>query len=517
MSKLFLFGIGGTGARVIRSFTMMLAAGFKGVDSSLEIVPIILDHDKGNGDLDRASRALDSYYGINKGMYPDAGNGTTVYKDSFFVPRVTPLSQVGVAGAAADTKWHVEFGEVAAKSQMKYSDYIGLPTISSIAALEPTAELIDSLYDDSPSSSPSAELNLELDKGFKGNPSIGTVVFNELKDDANFRRFLTNCNPGAGDRVFIVGSIFGGTGSSGIPVIVDEIRKSATGTVSQTPIGVALVLPYFKLQPKQADNTEDTGAIDCSQFNAKTKAALGAYEIGGAASFNSKVTDLYYIGDTHTDAYEYHEGNNKQQNPAHVVEWVASTAIIDFLQSNDTYPSTQVKEYGILAEGDQKKAIVLPEITATAKTRYVADLSEFVIAMRYYLEVVYGTRNEVNHASTYYNTFSLESNLTSGVYDKVKQFVTNNTWGFYEWLRELSKHEHAMTLYRLEWKEKDTDQRNVLAHKDAPHGIIAGKPTADDKVSGKINTLTSNTTDTTPKVFFKALHDAAEDVYNKIK
>ncbi|MDE5643530.1 MAG: hypothetical protein K2I56_08560 [Muribaculaceae bacterium] len=513
MSKLFLFGIGGTGARVIRSFTMMLAAGFQGIDSSVEIVPIILDHDKGNGDLDRAKKALDAYHSINKGLYPDAGNGTTVYKDSFFVPRVTPLSQVGVNNGPANINWHVQFGEVAAKSNMKYSDYIGLSTIAANPNLEATASLIECLYDDSQSNDPNAELNLELDKGFKGNPSIGTVVFNELKDDASFKSFLNNCNPGNGDRVFIVGSIFGGTGSSGIPVIVDEIRKSKIGIVNQTPIGVALVLPYFKLQPKQPDSTEDTGAIDCALFNAKTKAALGAYGIGGASSFNQKVTDLYYIGDVYTDAYEYHEGNNKQQNPAHVVEWVAATAIVDFLQNQDLFGTNKVKEYGVMSEGNTK-AIDMPEISEKSRQMFVDDLSAFVFAMRYYLEVVCGTRNKIKDSTAFFNTFDLSNKLKSGDYDKVKQFVQNNLWGFYKWLEELEQHSHAFKPYCLEGKGKDLG--NILSHKTVGGGFLSRNPATDDNVSGKINNLTKNTTDSSPRGFFKALHDASVEVIDKI-
>lgn len=510
MSKLFLFGIGGTGARVIRSFTMMLASGFDGVASSLEIVPIILDHDKGNGDLDRASKALDFYYSINRSMYPDAGQ--KAYSDSFFVPKVTPLSQVGVSDTKGSTEWHVKFGEVAKHPNMKYSDYIGLPSIAADADLQPTASLIECLYDSSRSDSPTAELNLELDKGFKGNPSIGTVVFNELKDDENFKRFLNNCKPAEGDRVFIVGSIFGGTGSSGIPVIVDEIHNSTIGNVKEVPIGVALVLPYFKLGPKT--EAEDTGAIDCSLFNAKIVAALGAYDIGGEHSFNKIVTDLYYIGDNYTDAYEYHEGNNKQKNPAHVVEWVAATAIIDFIQRGDQYQTRNVLEYAVLSD-DNKKAIDLSEITETAKNRYVDDLSAFVIAMRYYLEAVCGTRKQVKDSTAFFNTFNLRSNLSSGVYDQVKQFVTNNTWGFYEWLRELSSHEHKMKPYEIE--SKGNDLRNVLSHKTISGGFLNGNPISDDNISGKINNLTKKTTDTSAKNFFKALHDVSEEIYGKIK
>ena len=49
MAKLYIFGIGGTGARVLRSFTMMMSAGVNiGAD---EIVPIIIDPDASNADL----------------------------------------------------------------------------------------------------------------------------------------------------------------------------------------------------------------------------------------------------------------------------------------------------------------------------------------------------------------------------------------------------------------------------------------------------------------------------------
>ena len=51
MGKLFLFGIGGTVSRVLRSLTMLLASGVK-IDAD-EIVPIIIDADHANKDLTR--------------------------------------------------------------------------------------------------------------------------------------------------------------------------------------------------------------------------------------------------------------------------------------------------------------------------------------------------------------------------------------------------------------------------------------------------------------------------------
>ena len=52
MAKMYVFCIGGTGSRVLRSLTMMLAAG---VEANInEIIPIVIDPDQSNADLTRA-------------------------------------------------------------------------------------------------------------------------------------------------------------------------------------------------------------------------------------------------------------------------------------------------------------------------------------------------------------------------------------------------------------------------------------------------------------------------------
>lgn len=63
MARLFVFGIGGTGARVLRSLTMLMASGVQvGVD---EICPILIDPDAGNADLTRTTSLLNLYMSIN--------------------------------------------------------------------------------------------------------------------------------------------------------------------------------------------------------------------------------------------------------------------------------------------------------------------------------------------------------------------------------------------------------------------------------------------------------------------
>ena len=68
-SRLFLFAIGGTGARVVRSLTMLLASGIDGLNSTIQVVPIIVDFDLSNGDKTRALSALEKYNIINNALY----------------------------------------------------------------------------------------------------------------------------------------------------------------------------------------------------------------------------------------------------------------------------------------------------------------------------------------------------------------------------------------------------------------------------------------------------------------
>ena len=66
MAKLFIFGIGGTGSRVIKSLSMLLASGVDLGQNISEVVPIIIDVDKGNEDLTRTIEILKNYEEIQK-------------------------------------------------------------------------------------------------------------------------------------------------------------------------------------------------------------------------------------------------------------------------------------------------------------------------------------------------------------------------------------------------------------------------------------------------------------------
>lgn len=65
MKKLFVFAIGGTGSRVLRSLTMLLA-GNAPMGNFDKVVPIVLDLDVKNGDTLRTLDVLDAYDRVKK-------------------------------------------------------------------------------------------------------------------------------------------------------------------------------------------------------------------------------------------------------------------------------------------------------------------------------------------------------------------------------------------------------------------------------------------------------------------
>lgn len=72
MSKLFIFGIGGTGSRVLRALTMLMASGVK--LGHQQVVPIIIDPDAGNADLTKATTLLNNYLSIHNKIQPSDGS-----------------------------------------------------------------------------------------------------------------------------------------------------------------------------------------------------------------------------------------------------------------------------------------------------------------------------------------------------------------------------------------------------------------------------------------------------------
>lgn len=298
----YVYFIGGTGARVLRSLTMLLASGVS-IGRGNSIVPIIIDYDAENGDLKRSRELLASYNILReKAAYDKEEYG--------FFHTPIDFKTFSAVNIKVEDKKKI-FGD--------YINYDSLPF--------ETRKFLETLYDNSNIEDPRTELNLNLEVGFKGNPNIGSVVFNDYfrKTEYGYNEFKSSYPDSQdGSRVFIVGSIFGGTGSSGLPQLVKQLRSCDKKSLKEAPIGACVVLPYFKV------NSDSSSAIDSETFNSKAKAALTYYE----AEINKELNEIYYIGcEAQKDGQEPYkniQGGKNQQNSAHLVELLSAMSVIEF-------------------------------------------------------------------------------------------------------------------------------------------------------------------------------------------
>ncbi len=341
MPKLYVFAIGGTGSRVVKSLTMLLAAGIK---SNYEIVPIILDPDAAAADVSRTTRLLNNYRQINKFVDPNS-------KDCFFTNKIESLGDVvgAATGDAISNEFRLNIADLNGGTFKKFIDYNLLDTTGNNKAL------ISLLF-----SNHNLDLNLEV--GFQGNPNIGSVVLNKFTDSQEYKQFAQNYT--AEDKIFIISSIFGGTGAAGFPLILKNIREGIVQGLYfeslKNVVGAITVLPYFKLDGDETNN------IQSSTFMSKTKAALSYYHTN--ITSNKSINTLYYIGDSANNNYKNAVGGSAQKNDAHFVELAAALAVLDFADDQTQYTNKgkaidpKYKEFGIHSIDDNNPVITFPNL-----------------------------------------------------------------------------------------------------------------------------------------------------------
>ena len=304
MSRLFIFAIGGTGARVLRSMGNLLASGVKlNVD---EIVPMIIDTDQQNADTQRCEKLLKDYRQIR--------NSITNLDNSFFHNRIVSLGDLARQGSDGGGGWGTNF-------TIRLNTTVG-KTLSGYVAYDyiqdqETKAMLDLLYSKN-------NMNDSLTYGFLGSPNVGCIVLDDIVNTPEFQYFGSIVKET--DRVFIISSIFGGTGAAGFPLLLNNFTPGVSPIKNQEilnniPIGAVTVLPYFTL------NNNEESRIDSTSFYTKSIAALNYYQ-----NNLKRVNVLYYVGDSDQgESYENKEGGSSQCNNSNFIEVAAALSLEDFL------------------------------------------------------------------------------------------------------------------------------------------------------------------------------------------
>lgn len=405
MGKIYIFGIGGTGSRVIKSLTMLLAAGVKIETDS--IVPIIVDPDVAGADLTRTVDIMHAYNNVREKL-----QFTNNVKNRFFQTEIKELLP----------NFRMDLTNT---QNLLFKDYIGLSNLD-----KANQALVKMLFSDE-------NLNSDMEVGFKGNPNIGSVVLNKFTQSSQFLSFASDFKEE--DRIFIISSIFGGTGASGFPVLLKNLRTlkeknekiPSADAIEKAVIGAITVLPYFGVK-NDADSQ-----IDDATFISKTKAALAYY------NQNMETLDvLYYLGDRIQNKYENNEGGVDQKNYAHLIELIAALSVIDFAENHTSisYSGKESKEFGVKQDASK---LILPDLCDGTYDLMVEPLTQFTLFCKFMNEHL---KTSIDSKQEWTKKFE-EKKVFGDRF--VKSNFTSMKAHYLEWLNEMADNERGFSPFEL--------------------------------------------------------------------
>jgi len=304
MNVNYYIGIGGTGARLAEALVHLCAAGL-GPD---KLNLFLVDPDQANGNLERTLELIKLYQRCRSG-YEDA---TTPDARPFGTQIMTPSSEV----------WSIFDRE-----DMTLSEYVNYQNLKS--SHPAYADFIRVLFTEE-------ELETKLNEGFRGHPSIGAVTMaNVPSEEEPWKSFWENIQKrqeANQARVFLAGSIFGGTGAAGVPTFgAQEVLKFNENAKIDTEnskihLGGALVLPYFSFDVDPDAAEEEEMFVTAADFPIATKAALQFYS-KKALAFD----ELYFVGDSLSqNVGSFSPGSETQRNRPHYAEVAGALAARDF-------------------------------------------------------------------------------------------------------------------------------------------------------------------------------------------
>lgn len=298
----YLLFVGGSGIRVARSFINLCAAGcFNNTDFKI----MLIDTDIKNGDTDKLFETISAYNKISEKT--NAFPALDFYKNKNGEIAVwNPLE-----GLAARTD--ASMNEILNKAMWDDNS-------------NDVKDLYNFLYTTS-------EQEIGLDKGFYGHTSIGSYfMVNAISGSSagtlnpEWSSFF-GPNLSDDDTIFVIGSMFGGTGASAIPSIA-KILKSVTNT-SNAQMGCTIVMPYYDTVAEGSD----VGNINSVLFPAKNRAALYYY---ADQEIYEDFQSMYFVGENKDDFMTLvnKNGGHEQRNKASHVEVYAALTINDFLNTD---------------------------------------------------------------------------------------------------------------------------------------------------------------------------------------
>ncbi|AGY56463.1 hypothetical protein [Gloeobacter kilaueensis] len=329
----YIVGIGGTGAKCVEALIHLAAA--IPLDQPLNV--LLVDPDTANGSLERTLQTLEAYLAAAAPLKSSTAQ----------------LLQTQIRPATPRV-----WSPFSSEQRPVLRDLFQYEYLSQQHPA--AARLMDVLYSEQEKTAP-------LDQGFLGRPSIGVAVLADAVDllgEPPWREFfgerLRNDNQA---RIFLVGSIFGGTGAAGLPTLARLLADALADRRRQYRLGCGLLLPYFSFPPGE-DPTRLQARAD--EFLLRSQAALNYYQARLGDTTQPVYDALYLLGSDDQPSVGFNRlGSKEQRNPPHFLELYAAAAALHFFSNaaeanGQTYITARAPGTGLswnsIPDGEQLRA-----------------------------------------------------------------------------------------------------------------------------------------------------------------
>lgn len=330
-SRIFVIGIGGTGMRCLESFVHLCAMGMM---ENTEVDMLALDTDRENGNFRRLKELIDVYNktkGIEKQHY--------VHKDSFFTSKIN-YYQYSPDYSRSETG---NFNRLTQYGDLQYQD----PQKADLANLLFTSNTRE----------------FDLKHGYRAQTNLGSFLMyhNILQEvsthhDGELSKFissLVNACQASNPKVFVLGSVFGGTGASSIPILPKAFNDAANilapgASISDAFFGAILLTSYFSFKVPSSNYVEHQKIVaTADKFALNSQAAMMFYNED--KTVRRIYQKFYMLGtptiDFSTDLNESETitGGVRQENNSHYIELFAAFAAYNFF-SSETDDLSKIKQ-----------------------------------------------------------------------------------------------------------------------------------------------------------------------------
>lgn len=304
----YLILLGGTGAKCGEIFLHMCA---NGTFSGEEVHLLYIDSDADNGNAENFKRVFRNYRKCHERYMISESPVPCFFRTKVILKEVNPV-----------------------RNEIKR--FIDLAKVSGEREDNGAIDFMKALYNEE-------ELDMQISDGFFAHPNVGAAVF-AAEMDRIMEELINEINSDKGQmkkiKVFILGSIFGGTGASSLPTIAKYLHRKLFGESDNRlireilKIGGGLVLPYFLFEKKNENKNsilEKGIPVEANKFATKTRAALEYYQKVDCDDVSSSFDSLYIIGHDGNDVRGiYSTAGSKQRNLPHIVELYAALSAVDF-------------------------------------------------------------------------------------------------------------------------------------------------------------------------------------------